>query len=163
VADAGRSMTEIVDSVRRVTDMIGEISTATDEQSAGLGAVNLSVNELDQMTQQNAALVEQSAAAAESLRAQATRLSQVVQVFQVSGRRGCSLTAERQSTIRPPLRAPGVNSGPILKTPLTRATGVPSACTSPCAKTSERVVRSTWPSPCTQAPSGVARGSRSAG
>ncbi len=86
VADAGRSMTEIVDSVRRVTDMIGEISTATDEQSAGLGAVNLSVNELDQMTQQNAALVEQSAAAAESLRAQATRLSQVVQVFQVSGR-----------------------------------------------------------------------------
>jgi methyl-accepting chemotaxis protein len=86
VAEAGASMQDIVSSVRRVTDMIGEISMATDEQSKGLVSVNRSVSELDAMTQQNAALVEESAAAAESLRQQALRLSEVVQVFVVSGR-----------------------------------------------------------------------------
>ena len=86
VAEAGSSMNDIVTSVRRVTDMIGEISTATDAQSAGLGAVNHSVSELDQMTQQNAALVEQSAAAAESLREQASQLAEVVRVFGASAR-----------------------------------------------------------------------------
>ena len=57
-------MSEIVASVRRVADIIGQISTAAAEQSAGIGQVNTSVGELDRMTQQNAALVEQSAAAA---------------------------------------------------------------------------------------------------
>jgi methyl-accepting chemotaxis protein len=84
VADAGQTMHDIVTSVQRVTDIIGEISSASDEQSAGLVSVNSSVTQLDQMTQQNAALVEQSAAAAESLREQATRLADVVRVFQVS-------------------------------------------------------------------------------
>jgi methyl-accepting chemotaxis protein len=86
VADAGRSMQDIVASVRRVTDMIGEISMATDEQSAGLASVNQSVSDLDAMTQQNAALVEQSAAAADSLRQQASRLAEVVRVFGAGGR-----------------------------------------------------------------------------
>ena len=84
VADAGQSMQAIVASVQRVTDIIGEISMAATEQSTGLASVNQSVNQLDQMTQQNAALVEQSASAATSLSEQAQRLAQSVRVFQVS-------------------------------------------------------------------------------
>jgi methyl-accepting chemotaxis protein len=83
VHDAGSTMSEIVSSVQRVTDIIGEITAATTEQSSELGQVNATVNQLDQMTQQNAALVEQSAAAAESLKEQAHRLSEVVKAFTV--------------------------------------------------------------------------------
>jgi methyl-accepting chemotaxis protein len=83
VAAAGATMNEIVVSVRRVSDIIGEISSAATEQSAGIGQVNTAVADLDGMTQQNAALVEQSAAAAESLRAQATRLAEVLSRFQL--------------------------------------------------------------------------------
>ena len=81
VADAGRTMSDIVSSVQRVNDIIGEISTAAAEQSQGIGQVNGAVTQLDQSTQQNAALVEQSAAAAESLREDAERLAQVVATF----------------------------------------------------------------------------------
>uniref|UniRef100_UPI0026F4150D methyl-accepting chemotaxis protein n=1 Tax=Pelomonas sp. KK5 TaxID=1855730 RepID=UPI0026F4150D len=83
VQEAGTSMTDIVDSVRRVQDIIGEITAAASEQSEGIGQVNSSVGKLDQMTQQNAALVEQSAAAAESLKEQAQRLVEAVAVFRV--------------------------------------------------------------------------------
>jgi methyl-accepting chemotaxis protein len=86
VQDAGATMTEIVSSVRRVTDIIAEISNDTQHQRDGIGKVNSAVSQLDQMTQQNAALVEQSAAAAESLRDQAQRLSGVVATFQITGR-----------------------------------------------------------------------------
>ncbi len=81
VADAGQTMSEIVGSVQRVTDIIGEITAAAGEQSDGIGQVNTAVSQLDQMTQQNAALVEESAAAAQSLKDQASRLADVVQVF----------------------------------------------------------------------------------
>ena len=83
VTDAGRTMDDIVQSVRRVADVIGEITAAATEQSSGIAGVNQSIGDLDQMTQQNAALVEESAAAAESLREQAERLKQVVAVFKV--------------------------------------------------------------------------------
>jgi len=85
VAQAGQTMSEIVSSVQRVSDIIGEITAAAGEQSDGIGQVNVAVNQLDQMTQQNAALVEESAAAAESLKDQARRLAQVVQVFRIDG------------------------------------------------------------------------------
>ena len=88
VADAGRTMTEIVGSVKRVSDIIAEITAAASEQSQGIGEVNTSVAQLDQMTQQNAALVEQSAAAAESLREQAARLASVVGTFRLGDARG---------------------------------------------------------------------------
>jgi len=84
VADAGSTMTEIVASVQRVSDIIGEISAASAEQSSGIGQVNTAVVELDRMTQQNAALVEQSAAAAESLKDQAQRLGGVVSRFRLA-------------------------------------------------------------------------------
>jgi methyl-accepting chemotaxis protein len=83
VQDAGSTMAEIVASVQRVSDIIGEISSAAGEQSGGIAQVNGAVGGLDQMTQQNAALVEQSAAAAESLREQAARLGDVVNRFQL--------------------------------------------------------------------------------
>ena len=83
VQDAGSTMGEIVSSVQRVSDIIGEISAAATEQSAGIGQVNGSVVQLDQMTQQNAALVEQSAAAAESLKEQASRLAGAVSSFRL--------------------------------------------------------------------------------
>ena len=71
--------------MQRVGDIIGEITAAASEQSAGIGQVNQSVGEIDRMTQQNAALVEESAAAAaESLREQAARLSKVVQQFRLA-------------------------------------------------------------------------------
>jgi len=84
VADAGRTMTEIVASVRRVTDVVGEITAAAAEQSDGISQVNVAIAQLDQMTQQNAALVEESAAAAESLKDQGTRLAEIVGTFRIS-------------------------------------------------------------------------------
>ena len=83
VANAGHTMTEIVSSVQRVSDIIGEITAAASEQSDGIGQINSAVSQLDQMTQQNAALVEQSAAAAESLKDQAVRLSDVMSIFRL--------------------------------------------------------------------------------
>jgi methyl-accepting chemotaxis protein len=83
VADAGSTMGEIVASVQRVSDIIGQISAAAAEQSSGIGQVNGAVSDLDRMTQQNAALVEQSAAAAESLKEQAVRLGQLVGTFRL--------------------------------------------------------------------------------
>jgi methyl-accepting chemotaxis protein len=84
VTDAGATMKDIVQSVKRVADVIGEITAASTEQSAGIAQVNTSINNLDQMTQQNAALVEQSAAAAQSMREQASQLAQAVSVFKVN-------------------------------------------------------------------------------
>ncbi|WP_092945178.1 methyl-accepting chemotaxis protein [Roseateles sp. YR242] len=85
VREAGATMQEIVASVQRVSDIISEISASTVEQSQGIGHVNGAVAQLDQMTQQNAALVEQSAAAAESVNEQARRLTGLVAHFRMQG------------------------------------------------------------------------------
>ena len=81
VSDAGQTMDEVVASVRRVTDIMGEITAASSEQSAGISQVNQAIAQMDAATQQNAALVEQAAAAAESMQGQAARLLQAVRVF----------------------------------------------------------------------------------
>jgi methyl-accepting chemotaxis protein len=83
VHDAGSAMVEIISSVQRVSDIISEITAASTEQSTGISQVNMAVTNLDQMTQQNAALVEQSAAAAASLKDQAVRLTQSMAIFKV--------------------------------------------------------------------------------
>ncbi|MDH6156656.1 MULTISPECIES: methyl-accepting chemotaxis protein [unclassified Janthinobacterium] len=83
VGQAGVTMGEVVDSVRRVTDIMSEIASASQEQSAGIEQVNLSIIEMDGMTQQNAALVEQAAAAAQSLQDQAAELTHVVSIFKL--------------------------------------------------------------------------------
>ena len=81
VGQAGRAMEDIVAQVRRVSELIGEISSATAEQTQGIGQVGDAVSQLDQVTQQNAALVEESAAAAESLSQQAVKLVEAVSIF----------------------------------------------------------------------------------
>jgi len=94
VREAGATMDEIVASVQRVSAMLAEITAAASEQSQGIGQVNTAVTQLDQMTQQNAALVEQSAAASESLQEQAARLSEAVKVFHLGdGASGPGATA----------------------------------------------------------------------
>jgi len=84
VNQTGAAMQDIVSSVKRVSDMIGEIASAALEQRDGIAQVNVAISNLDQMTQQNAALVEESAAVAGSLREQAQRLTEVVAVFKVA-------------------------------------------------------------------------------
>ncbi|QDQ88690.1 HAMP domain-containing protein [Alcaligenaceae bacterium SJ-26] len=84
VERAGSTMKEIVDAVQRVTDIMGEISAATQEQSSGIEQVNRAVAQMDEVTQQNAALVEEAAAAAGSLESQAQQLRQAVSVFRIS-------------------------------------------------------------------------------
>ena len=83
VGDAGNTMDEIVTSVRRVTNIMGEISAASTEQEAGIMQVNQAISEMDSVTQQNAALVEEAAAASESMQDQARHLEQVVSVFKL--------------------------------------------------------------------------------
>ncbi|HAB25479.1 MAG TPA: methyl-accepting chemotaxis protein II, partial [Pantoea sp.] len=83
VESAGETMHDIVSAVTRVTDIMGEIASASDEQSRGIDQVGLAVTEMDRVTQQNAALVEESASAAASLEDQASRLKQAVSVFNI--------------------------------------------------------------------------------
>ncbi|MDZ4355698.1 MAG: methyl-accepting chemotaxis protein [Variovorax sp.] len=91
VAQAGSTISEIVANAEKVSAFISDITTAAGEQSDGIGQVNVAVTQLDQMTQQNAALVEESAAAAESLKDQASRLAEVVRVFRLSDAQGHAL------------------------------------------------------------------------
>jgi methyl-accepting chemotaxis protein len=85
VSDAGRTMTEIVERVRRVSDLMSEITAATAEQSSGISQINIAVAQLDQTTQQNAALVEEASAASESLKMNGARLLESVAVFRLAG------------------------------------------------------------------------------
>jgi methyl-accepting chemotaxis protein len=91
VEQAGSTMDEIVVSVRRVTDIMGEITTASQDQSAGIDQINQAMTQMDQVTQQNAALVEEAAAAAQSLAHQAQSMVQVVSVFKLGHRENLTL------------------------------------------------------------------------
>ena len=97
---AGSTMQEVVSSIRRVTDIVGEISSASNEQNAGVGQVSEAVTQMDQTTQQNAALVEESAAAASSLQHQAQQLVQAVGVFKLSS---ANLGAPASRASQPPM------------------------------------------------------------
>jgi methyl-accepting chemotaxis protein len=101
VDQAGATMSEVVNSIKRVTDIMGEISAASTEQSAGVAQVGEAVSQMDQATQQNAALVEQSAAAAESLKQQAQMLVQAVAVFRTSSG-GMAFSAPAAAPSAPP-------------------------------------------------------------
>ena len=98
---AGATMDEVVASVRQVTDMMGEISSASAEQSAGIGQVNQAIVQMDQTTQQNAALVEEAAAAAGALQEQAQQLQAAVQVFRVEAAVAPAVLAAPRSAGRP--------------------------------------------------------------
>jgi methyl-accepting chemotaxis protein len=127
VADAGHTMQEIVGSVQRVTDIIGEITAAASEQSDGIGQVNSAVTQLDQMTQQNAALVEESAAAAESLKLQATTLAKAVGTFKLDAAQPAA-----PARVAAPAPAPRAVTLPKPPAPARRATApAPVAAPSP--------------------------------
>lgn len=100
VAKAGVTMGEIVVAIKRVTDIMSEIAAASAEQSTGIEEVNGAVSQMDEMTQQNAALVEQAAAAAESMQEQASVLSQAVAVFKFDDAGVAHVTAPRLSPQR---------------------------------------------------------------
>mgnify|MGYP000933765596 CR=1 FL=1 len=103
---AGTTMTEVVNSIRRVTDIMGEISVASNEQSLGVSQVGEAVGQMDQTTQQNAALVEQMAAAASSLKSQANDLVQVVAAFKLgAGNHGVGMAKAQVRSTTPPVKA----------------------------------------------------------
>ena len=143
--DAGTTMTEIVASVQRVTDIIGEISAASTEQSKGIVEVKGAISEVDQMTQQNAALVEESAAAAESLKEQATKLSAVVSTFRLaeggSDARGAAAgfaasahgSAADQAIARAKAQAAQAAATPAKRAPKAAAKPAPARAAAPTA------------------------------
>ena len=109
VAEAGATMAEIVDSVRRVTDIMSEISAASQEQTAGIEQINQAVAQMDEGTQQNAALVEETAAASNAMQEQAARLAQAVAVFRIAA--DPAVEAPRPAVQAPASRRPAV-AGP---------------------------------------------------
>ena len=150
VQAAGTTMGEIVSSVQRVQDIIGEISSAATEQSEGIASVNTSVVQLDQMTQQNAALVEESAAAAESLKEQAQRLVEAIAVFRVAGS-----DSHRAPAPRPAHHPAPHPASPKLATPVTvprpasTAKAAPSPRPAPPAKPAVKAAGKSAPAPVT--------------
>ncbi|WP_322402641.1 methyl-accepting chemotaxis protein [Massilia luteola] len=117
VDQAGTTMREVVESIKRVTDIMGEISAASQEQNDGIGQVQLAISQMDQTTQQNAALVEEAAAASESLREQAAKLSQTVAVFRLDGGRGRGAPAALPRTDVAPLKKKPAAAAPTPAAP----------------------------------------------
>ncbi len=115
VATAGSTMQEVVDSVRHVTDIMGEIMAASQEQSAGIEQVNTAISQMDQVTQQNAALVEEAAAAAASLQEQASGLTSAVSIFRLHGAEQQPQIIHPKSVARPlPATPAKKKSAPVL-------------------------------------------------
>ncbi|MGZ8268656.1 MAG: methyl-accepting chemotaxis protein, partial [Burkholderiales bacterium] len=100
VDEAGRATQEIVASIRRVAEIMGEIADASQQQSSGIEQVNQAVAQMDQVTQQNAALVEQAAAAAESMQEQARNLARAVAVFKLASAAPVEPAAATDSPVR---------------------------------------------------------------
>jgi methyl-accepting chemotaxis protein len=101
VGQAGATMSEVVDSIRRVTDIMGEITTASQEQSAGIEQVTQAVAQMEQTTQQNAALVEEAAAASDSMQDQAHKLADIVSVFKLDVRAAAPVSRAKARPARP--------------------------------------------------------------
>ncbi|MFG6446734.1 methyl-accepting chemotaxis protein [Roseateles sp. BYS180W] len=132
VGDAGSTMTDIVAQVKRVSDLITEIGAASHQQSVGIGEVNEAVSQLEQVTQQNAALVEESAAAADSLSRQAAKLSELVDMFKLSTGGGRSPVTASQA-LRAPASAPKPANNP--KPPAPSSSAAPRTAAHAAAKT----------------------------
>ncbi|WP_443113187.1 methyl-accepting chemotaxis protein [Herbaspirillum seropedicae] len=125
VERAGITMSEVVQSVRRVTDIVGEISSASQEQSEGIEQVNLAIAQMDEVTQQNAALVEEAAAAAQSLQEQAETLTQTVGFFKLEQQ-------PDEPASRPPVRAASVaRTAAVRHAPTTRPAATLAASAAP--------------------------------
>jgi methyl-accepting chemotaxis protein len=125
VDQAGSTMTEVVSSIKRVTDLMGEISAASNEQSLGVSQVGEAVTQMDQVTQQNAALVEEMAAAASGLQSQAQDLVKVVAVFNLGGNTSQHSLAPRPTAVRAPVAAAKANKSPERRTMVAPARPAP--------------------------------------
>lgn len=118
VADAGATMHEIVQSVQHVTNIMAEISSASQEQTTGIEQINEAVAQMDQVTQQNAALVEEAAAASEAMQEQAAHLAEVVSVFKLGAEKHAAATVSTQHAVAKPAK-PGVKAArAVLKAPV---------------------------------------------
>ncbi|WP_413460293.1 methyl-accepting chemotaxis protein [Herbaspirillum huttiense] len=139
VADAGNTMEQVVSSVRSVTDIVAEISAASVEQSTGIEEINRAVGQMDESTQQNAALVEQAAAAAGALQEQAARLATAISIFKLA--QGATVTpppvAKPTQTVRP---APVVKAAPAPR--VLQASAVATA--KPASKAVARADEDLW-------------------
>ena len=138
VLSARETITQMVNEVRKVTDLVGEITVSSREQSEGVGQINAAVSQLDQATQQNAALVEQTAAAAESMRMQTAKLAEAVAAFRVDG-------GAQRSAPRP---APAAANTP--RAPVAKATPRPAL-----KKPASKLASSPAPKPVAAAPAPV--------
>jgi methyl-accepting chemotaxis protein len=96
VNEAGQTMGDIVASIQRVTDIMGEITSASQEQTMGIEQINMAITQMDEVTQQNAALVEQAAAASQSMQDQAAALAQVVDFFKTGESRGTAIMLQNR-------------------------------------------------------------------
>jgi methyl-accepting chemotaxis protein len=144
VGQAGVTMDEVVSSVKRVTDIMSEIANASAEQSAGIAQVNTSIIEMDSMTQQNAALVEQAAAAAQSLQDQAGELARVVSIFKLEEGEEHHVPTQAQAQAKAPAAAPAVTTTavvarPVVKRPAPPALKKPAAASAAPKKADEAV------------------------
>jgi methyl-accepting chemotaxis protein len=106
VDQAGATMEEIVNAVKRVTDIMSEIAAASNEQTAGIEQVNKAITQMDEVTQQNAALVEEATASAESMKEQAVALSVAVRVFKLDKAKEHTQTSLAKTAIAPPKTSP---------------------------------------------------------
>ncbi|SAK60761.1 methyl-accepting chemotaxis protein [Caballeronia calidae] len=133
VDEAGRTMNEIIGAVQRVTDIMGEIAAASEEQSSGIEQVSRAVTQMDEVTQQNAALVEEAAAAAQSLEDQAARLRQAVAVFQVADGAppAAAVSAQVTKVASRATVSARVAAKPVAPAPAKRAASVPLAPRAP--------------------------------
>ena len=140
VGQAGVTMDEVVSSVKRVTDIMSEIANASAEQSAGIAQVNTSIIEMDSMTQQNAALVEQAAAAAQSLQDQAGELARVVSIFKLEeGEEHHVSTHAKAPAAAPVVTSTAVVARPVVKRPAPPALKKPAAAPAAPKKAGEAV------------------------
>ena len=131
VDKAGETMTEVVDSIRRVTDIMGEISAASNEQALGVAQVGEAVTHMDQATQQNAALVEQMAAAASGLKSQADELVHVVDAFKLAEGHQAAKVVHRSPSSQGKSIGGAMRQLPKPSKPVTKASIPPKALAKP--------------------------------
>ncbi len=142
VDQAGSTMTEIVSSIQRVTDIMSEITAATREQVDGIEQINQAVTQMDQVTQQNAALVEEAAAAAESMQDQAGKLVEVVSVFRTGQVASTQVAAKATKVVakaasRMPVKSAPRPAAPVVSAPQAGAVATRPAALPPTAKNEE--------------------------
>lgn len=144
VDEAGVTMEEIVNSVKRVADIMSEITAASQEQSSGLEQINQAITQMDEITQQNAALVEEAAAAAQSLQDQATDLSRAVSIFRINDQ---TLVATASHAQPPALAQPQASriAAPETKPAKTATPAIPRPAAKPAAQPAAQAVAKATP------------------